>query len=485
MSKPTVRTRFAPSPTGYLHIGGLRTALYNFIFARQNKGQFILRIEDTDKERFVPDAVDLILKTLSKFEIDYDEGPDKAGEYGPYTQSERLLIYQTHIAELIKTKKAYYCFCTSERLEAMRLKQKQNSEPTKYDGHCRNLSEQEISQNLKNKVPFVIRLKVEPGETSFTDLIRGKITFDHQSIDDQILIKSDGYPTYHFANVVDDHLMHITHVIRGEEWVSSTPKHILLYQAFNWPLPFFAHLPLLLNSDKSKLSKRQGDVSADDYLKKGYLPDAILNFIALLGWNPGSDKEFFTLTDLISEFDLEKVQKSGAVFNLTKLKWFNAHYIAQTPTASLLPDFENIINQEKFYTKNIFSLEKIIELFKTRVNSLLELSQKSSFLYSLPNYEVNLLSFKKTDLKKVFEILNFFFEVIDKYDNEWQADKLKTHIDLNREVKGYSRSESFWPLRVAITGLESSPDVFATMEILGKKESQLRIKQAIEKIEKM
>jgi len=482
MKKQLVRTRFAPSPTGFLHIGGLRTALYNYLFAKKNQGQFILRIEDTDRERYLPEAASIITATLKKFGINYDEGPDCPGPNGPYIQSERKDIYHKQIQNLIDNNKAYYCFCDNKRLEEVRQQQINQSLPTKYDGNCRHLTKEVVADNLKNNKPYVIRLKVEKGNTSFNDLIRGKITVNNDTIDDQILLKSDGYPTYHLANVVDDHLMKITHVIRGEEWVPSTPKHILLYQAFNWEIPIFAHLPLLLNKDKSKLSKRQGDVAADDYLSKGYLPEAILNFIALLGWNPGDDKEFFTLTELITEFNLEKVQKSGAVMNLEKLNWFNSHYIANQPTEVLIDKFKPFMVNKDFYKPNLYPLNKIIDLFKSRANNLEELSIKSGFLYELPDYQSDLLIPKKSDQKRVLEILLYFKELIDNYSDNWLAEKLKKYLDDKREIKGYNRAESFWPLRVAITGQEFSPDVFACMEILEKKESLYRINKAIEKI---
>lgn len=483
MKNKLVRTRFAPSPTGFLHIGGLRTALYNFLFAKKNNGQFILRIEDTDRERYLPEAEKIITDTLKKFGINYDEGPDISGPYGPYIQSERLDIYQEKIAELIANKRAYYCFCDNKRLEQIRKLQTERSLPTKYDKHCLQLNQNEINSNLKNNLPYVVRLKVDTGETTFTDLIRGDIKINNETIDDQILLKSDGYPTYHLANVVDDHLMKITHVIRGEEWVPSTPKHILLYQAFNWEIPIFAHLPLLLNKDKSKLSKRQGDVAASDYLTKGYLPEAIINFIALLGWNPGNDKEFFNLFELIQEFDLKKVQKSGAVFNIDKLNWFNSHYIADKPTEELVENLKNILVNKNFYRPNLFSLDKIINIFKSRVNSLDELANNASFLYELPEYSKTILIHKKSDKNKVKDILFFFKKLLVAYDKEWSQEELKVYFDKNREVAGYTRAESFWPLRVAMTGLEFSPDVFAVMDLLGKDESLKRIDIAIEKIQ--
>lgn len=485
MEKRIVRTRFAPSPTGFLHIGGLRTALYNYLFAKKNQGKFILRIEDTDRERYLPEAAQIITNTLKKFGIIYDEGPDISGPYCPYIQSERIKIYQKKVFDLIEKNRAYYCFCDNKRLNKLRQIQIKNLQPTKYDGFCRKLTSVDINKRLKNNSPYVVRLKVEPGYTSFTDLIRGKITINNETIDDQILLKSDGYPTYHLANVVDDYLMKITHVIRGEEWIPSTPKHVLLYQAFNWKLPKFAHLPLLLNNDRSKLSKRQGDVAADDYLNKGYLPEAIINFIALLGWNPGDNKEFFTLSELIQNFDLKKVQKAGAIFNINKLNWFNSHYLVKIPTSKLVKQFENFIKTKDFYQPNLFSLGKVIDLFKTRVNNLEELSESSRFLYQIPLYETSLLIPNKSNYKKILVILKYFKKLLNNYNNQWLENNLKTYLDENREKKGYTRSESFWPLRVAMTGQKISPDVFVVMQILGKEECLNRLELAIEKIVKI
>ncbi|HHE54163.1 MAG TPA: glutamate--tRNA ligase, partial [Caldithrix abyssi] len=322
-----VRVRFAPSPTGYVHVGSLRTALYNYLFARHNKGQFVLRIEDTDRNRYVPGAVENLLETLQWAGLDYDEGPEKGGPYGPYFQSERMEIYSQHVQILLEKDAAYPCFCSEERLSAMREEQAQKNLPIMYDGHCRNIPKEQALERMKNET-HVIRLKVpRNGTTIVEDLIRGTVSFENNVIDDQILLKSDGYPTYHLANVVDDHLMKISHVIRGEEWLPSTPKHILLYQAFGWELPQFAHLPLLLNPDRTKLSKRQGDVAVEDYRAKGFLPQALVNFVALLGWNKGDDQEIFSLEELIEYFSLERVNKAGAVFDLKKLEWMNGHYI--------------------------------------------------------------------------------------------------------------------------------------------------------------
>ena len=307
----SIKVRFAPSPTGYLHVGGLRTALYNYLYAKKVGGKFILRIEDTDQNRIIADAVKNLITTFKKLNIQFDEGPDFDGGNGPYFQSERLSIYRKYIKILLDKKNAYPCFCSSKRLEQIRKKQAENKVIIKYDRHCLELDPDVIKKKMVNE-PHVIRMKIPSKEKIiFYDMVRDKISINYQEIDDQILIKTDKYPTYHFANVVDDHLMGITHVMRGEEWLPSTPKHILLYEFFNWKLPKFIHLPLLLNENKSKLSKRQGDVAVEDYLKKGFLSDAIINFVALLGWNPKNEKEFFTLDELQKEFSIKNIQKSG------------------------------------------------------------------------------------------------------------------------------------------------------------------------------
>ncbi len=330
-----IKTRFAPSPTGYLHVGGLRTALYAYLFAKKNNGKFILRIEDTDQKRFVEGATENLINTLKWAGLEYDEGPNldgsDKGEFGPYTQSKRTEIYKEHANKLIESGHAYRCFCTKERLEEMREQQQKNKNAPMYDRHCCDLPESEIKANLEEGKVFVVRQKIPYELIKFKDLIRGNVQFHGKTIDDQVLVKSDGYPTYHLANVVDDHLMGITHVIRAEEWLPSTPKHIALYHAFGWEVPEFAHLPLLLNDDRSKLSKRQGDVAVEEYIKKGYLQESVINFVVFLGWNPGSgnEQEIFNMEELIKIFDLEKVHKAGAVFNLEKLDWFNWKWLKE------------------------------------------------------------------------------------------------------------------------------------------------------------
>ncbi|MCJ8347156.1 glutamate--tRNA ligase, partial [bacterium] len=326
----TIRARFAPSPTGYMHVGSVRTALYNYLFAKKHKGSYILRVEDTDQTRKVDGSIESLIEVMSQLSLNHDEGPVSngvSGDFGPYYQSERLDIYRKYIDQILESKKAYRCFCTSERLDEMRAEQTEKGLATRYDKKCVTLSEEDSIKRAQNE-KHVIRLNIPSNETIVVnDIIRGKIQFNSDEIDDQVLLKSDGFPTYHFANVVDDHLMEISHVIRGEEWLLSTAKHVLLYDCFGWTVPSFAHLPLLLNPDKTKLSKRQGDVAVEDFLKAGYLEEALVNFLALLGWHGESDQEIFSLEQLVEQFSLERVSKSGAVFDREKLDWMNGQYI--------------------------------------------------------------------------------------------------------------------------------------------------------------
>jgi glutamyl-tRNA synthetase len=431
-SQKTVRTRFAPSPTGYLHVGGLRTALYNYLYAKKMGGQFILRIEDTDQTRRVEGAMENLIKTLEWAGLLWDEGPEKEGEKGPYIQSQRTEIYQEHAKKLVEEEKAYPCFCSAERLEKMREEQQKAGLPPKYDGHCRNLPKEEVEKLMKEEKEHVIRLRVPYNQrVEFKDVIRKKVVFDAKEIDDQVLIKSDGFPTYHLANVVDDHLMGITHVIRGEEWLPSTPKHVLLYQALGWKLPVFAHLPLLLNPDRSKLSKRQGDVAVEDYIEKGYSKEAIINFVAFLGWNPGDNREVFSLEELEKEFNLEKVQKAGAIFNLEKLDWYNwiwkqrkfyEELKKELPNLNLEPtkngyqfEFEDHAERELFVEKLLSTCEKYIpKPWKEGGNKIL-----MKALYTVKDKILR-------DPKDAEIYMNFFFNDID-YEKE-----LLTHEKMKR-----------------------------------------------------
>ncbi len=518
-----IRTRFAPSPTGFLHVGGLRTALYNYLYARKNGGTFVLRIEDTDQKRYVEGAVDSLLKTLQQVGLEYDEGPHKEGKFGPYVQSERTELYREHAQKLLEEGMAYRCFCTAERLEQMREKQTAAKQAPMYDRACMNLSEQEIADKLKAGEPHVIRQKIPHGrKLQFKDLVRGVVNFNTSTIDDQVLIKSDNFPTYHLANVVDDHMMEITHVIRGEEWLPSTPKHILLYESFGWTQPEFSHIPLLLNKDKSKLSKRQGDVSVESYLEKGYIKEAIINFIALLGWHPGSgnEQEMFSLEDLIREFSIEKVHKAGAIFDLEKLDWFNWRWkkkIYQEKLTALAhatdPEAEITYTQKgdpvfKFHQQNN---EKIFT--QKRAELLLEMCKQHLTSQTAPNEKILLVMEDKIikDPASFEEETRFFHQINDydpalfinekmKVDTETAKLALKEGLtaleamtveecaDMQTiqesllkvvEKLGIKNGQLLWPMRVALSGEQYSPGVFELIWVLGKEESVKRLKAGL------
>ena len=479
------RVRFAPSPTGYLHVGGLRTALYNYLFAKHNKGEFILRIEDTDRNRYVEGAVENLIEALKWCGLEYDEGPVKEGKSGPYFQSQRLALYKQSSEELIGKNHAYYCFCTPDRLEALKKEQQQQKFPqAKYDKHCLHLSKPEIEEKLASGIPKVVRLNVEPGQKIiFDDIIRGKVEFESSNVDDQVLIKSDGYPTYHLANVVDDHLMKITHVIRGEEWLSSTPKHILLYDFFNWEKPVFAHLPLLLNPDRSKLSKRQGDVAVEDYRAKGYLKDALVNFVALLGWNAGDDKEFYNMPELIDKFSLERVNKSGAVFDIEKLNWLNAQHLRNKPDEELIIMLKNEIQNNPELKNSSYTNEyllKIINAMKERVTFIYEFLSKSPYFFEAPvEYEIssrikNWTANTPEQIKKLrndFALLNK--PVKEDFENALKQAATELNIGAGKLIH---------PLRLAVSGISTGPGVYDILDILGKEEVIRRIDRALEKI---
>ena len=478
------RVRFAPSPTGYLHVGGLRTALYNYLFAKHNKGKFILRIEDTDRNRYVESAVDNLIKALKWAGLQYDEGPDIGGIFEPYIQSQRLEIYKKHTDELIAKGEAYYCFCTPERLKNLKEEQEKKKLPqTKYDKHCLNLSTSEIENNLSNKIPYVVRLNVLPDQKIiFCDAIRNRVEFDSNNVDDQVLIKSDGYPTYHLANVVDDHLMKITHVIRGEEWISSTPKHVLLYDAFGWERPTFAHLPLLLNPDRSKLSKRQGDVAVEEYRDKGYLKEALINFVALLGWNAGDDREFYYLNELVEAFSLERVNKSGAVFDIVKLNSLNAEHLRKKPNEEILEMLRARIQETEFKIQNYSDefLLMIIEAMKERVSFVHEFIDNCKYFYEAPKeYEKKAIekNWKPETPMQLRKLRDAFsrLENPTKEDYEHALAKVSEELVI---VKG----KLIHPLRFAVSGQSTGPGVFDLLFILGKEEVIKRIDAAFENI---
>jgi glutamyl-tRNA synthetase len=474
----TIRVRFAPSPTGYLHVGGLRTALYNYLFARKHSGVFILRIEDTDRTRYVEGAVDNLIATLKWAGLEYDEGPDKGGDYGPYVQSERLEIYRHHADQLLHEGKAYHCFCTPERLEEMRKVQQKSGIPPKYDRRCLLLDKTQIEENLRRGVPHTIRLRV-PDELKivFDDVIRGRVEFAATLIDDQVLLKSDGYPTYHLANVVDDHLMKITHVIRGEEWLSSTPKHVILYRYFGWDLPVFAHLPLLLNPDRSKLSKRQGDVAVEDYRDKGYLRDALVNFVLLLGWGPTDDKEILTREEMIREFSLERVGKAGAIFNLEKLKWLNEQYIRTKPEQEIANMLKPLIQREGFALPSDDYLCNVIQLMKERVSVVNDFVSFSSYFFKEPDdYEESYV--KKcwnSETAQHLQVLLKRLETTSEFTKEYVERIVR---DVAQEF-GIPASKLIHPLRLSLTGVSVGPGVFEMMSVFGWGTVKRRVERAI------
>lgn len=483
-----IRVRYAPSPTGYIHIGNLRTALYNYLFARHNGGSFIVRIEDTDRTRYVPGTVEDLINTLKWVGLDYDEGPEIGGDFAPYFQSERLAIYKEHADYLIKNKKAYYCFCTPERLTQLREEQSRTTKDTRYDKHCLHLSGEEIQKNLAEGKPYVIRLNVQPGmKIGFKDIIRGDVEFSSDVIDDQVLVKSDGFPTYHLANIIDDHLMEISHVIRGEEWLPSVPKHILLYEAFGWQHPQFAHLPLLLNPDRTKLSKRQGDVAVEDYRKKGYLKEALINFIALLGWTAGDDKEIYTFNELVKSFTLERVNDSGAVFDLEKLNWLNEEHLRSKPDDELIRMLREEM-PDKYcradYTNEY--LQKVIEAMKPRVSFVHEFFEKGFYFFEEPTtYEEAAL--KKNWKPNSAEILKKYSEKISllepsgKDGNLTKEDYEKALTEVSVEMN-IGKGAIIHPLRLAVSGVSGGPGIYDILFTIGKEKVMIRIKKIMEKL---
>ena len=475
-----VRVRFAPSPTGFLHIGGLRTALYNYLFAKHNNGEFILRIEDTDRNRYVEGAVENLMSTLNWSGLNFDEGPDKEGICGPYLQSQRLEIYSKYIEMLLKDKHAYYCFCSPERLKELREEQQKKGLQPMYDKHCLHLSKEEINEKLKLRLPKVIRLNVEPDKIiKIEDAIRGDVEINSSIVDDQVLIKSDGFPTYHLANVVDDHLMKITHVIRGEEWLSSTPKHVLLYQFFNWEKPVFAHLPLLLNPDRSKLSKRQGDVAVEDYRTKGYLKEALINFVVLLGWNAGDDKEFYYIDELVKSFTLERVNKAGAIFNLEKLNWLNEVHIRNKPEIEILNMLKEELADSKYKDAEFDDLYliKIIESMKERVSFIKDFIEKCPYFYEAPEqFDENVV--KKRWKKDTPEQITRLREEFSNLENPSKEDYERI-LKNTAEALKIGNGKLIHPLRLAVSGVGSGPGVFDIVDAIGKDETLRRIDYAL------
>ena len=478
-----VRVRFAPSPTGYLHIGGLRTALYNYLFARRNGGAFILRIEDTDQSRKVEGAVDNLIEALRWAGIEYDEGPLRGGQYDPYVQSERLETYRTNALELIETGNAYYCFCTAQRLEELRQRQNALKLSPSYDKHCRTIPKVDASYRAAAGERHVVRMKTPlEGTLLVDDIIRGNVSFDPGLLDDQVLLKSDGYPTYHLAVVVDDHLMQISHVIRGEEWLSSTPKHVLLYQFFGWQVPQFAHLPLLLNPDKSKLSKRQGDVAVEDYRAKGYLKEAIVNFVALLGWNPGDDREVFSMEELIREFSLERVGKTGAVFNVEKLNWFNFQHLRAKPEAEMLAMLRSDLAKSSLGSHQFsdYYLLSVVGAMRERASFVRDFVEKSPYFFVPPTqYDAEVVKkrWKPESPRQLQSLADEFRLLHDPTRVDYEATLHKVS-----EALGVKTADLIHPLRLAVSGMGIGPGLYDILVILGKDETIQRIDKAIERL---
>ncbi len=488
-----VKVRFAPSPTGYLHIGGLRTALYNYLFAKNNHGKMLLRIEDTDQSRLVEGAIEGLIHSMNWAEIYHDEGPfieegqiKQKGDNGPYIQSQRLEIYNQYIKQLLDNGWAYHCFCSKERLDELREEQSRKGQTPKYDGHCRDLTKEKVQEKIEAGMEYVIRLKLPENRlVAFDDIVRGHIVVNTEDLDDQVLIKSDGYPTYHFAVIVDDHLMGITHVIRGEEWLPSTPKHVLLYEAFGWEAPKFVHLPNILNRDRKKLSKRHGDVAVEDFIRKGYLPEALINFIALLGWSPGIDQEIFSMDELIELFDLKRVNKSGAIFDINKLNWMNAHYIRESSVERItrlsIPYLleSGHIKQEDIEYRYGW-IEMMVESLKDKVSILSEISEKAALFF---NDEVTLEDdecrkiLDKDHISALVQILKEKISSVEDLTPE-VAKKIFKEIQKEHGIKG---KDLFMPVRVMLTGQMHGPDLMKIIAVLGVESILNRLEYVAEK----
>lgn len=482
-----IRTRFAPSPTGRMHVGNLRTALYAYLIAKHEGGDFLLRIEDTDQERYVEGAVDIIYNTLKSTGLIHDEGPDKDGGVGPYIQSKRHNqgIYLEYAKQLIDNNQAYYCFCNKERLDSLREDAESKNETFRYDKHCLHLSKEEVDEKLQSGSPYVIRQNnpIE-GKTTFEDEIYGTISVDNIELDDMILVKSDGYPTYNFANVVDDHLMGITHVVRGNEYLSSSPKYNRLYQAFGWEVPVYVHCPLITNEEHQKLSKRSGHSSYEDLIEQGFLTETIVNFVALLGWSPGTNEEIFSLEELIKIFDYKNINKSPAVFDMVKFRWMNSEYIKNM-------DEEKFYNIAKSYvskviTNNDLDIKKIIKLVQSRVETLNDIPDQIDFFQEVPDYSIELYNHKrmKTNPENSLENLEKILPTLENH-NDWTIDSLHELVLGYVKELGIKNGQMLWPLRTVLSGKPSTPGgAFDIADILGKEESIIRIKKGIDKLKR-
>lgn len=482
METKRVRTRFAPSPTGYMHIGNLRTALYAYLLAKRYGGDFILRIEDTDRERYVDGAVDVIYKTLREAGLIHDEGPDIGGNFGPYIQSERMDIYKKYAFELVERGGAYFCFCDKERLDNLRAVQEASKTPTKYDGYCRNLSKEEIREKLGSGVPYVIRQKIpQTGYTSFDDIIFGTVRVENSTLDDNILLKSDGLPTYNFANVVDDHLMGITHVIRGSEYLSSSPKYNLLYESFGWDIPVYVHCPPVMKNATEKLSKRNGDASYEDIIAKGYLKEAVINFIALLGWSPGGDREIFSLPELVEIFDPAGINKSPAIFDIQKLNWMNGEYIRMMPLEKFC---EQAMPYYKQTVKSDIDFMYLSSLLHNRTELLSDIPAQIDFIDELPEYDTSMFVHKKmkTTPENSLVSLKETLPVLESLDI-WTEESIHEAVFGVIEKLGVKNGVVLWPLRTALSGKQFTPGGGIEIAVLlGKTESITRIRKGIEKL---
>lgn len=494
MSK--VRTRFAPSPTGFLHIGSLRTVLFGYLIAKSQGGDFILRIEDTDQKREVSGAQEKLLEIINWIGIEFDEGPHVGGDFGPYVQSERIEIYKKYTKKLLDSRKAYRCFCSPERLQQMREEQQKMKLPPRYDGRCRHLNEKEIQKKLNNNEPFVVRQKMPKGaEVLIYDELRGEIKFRTDDLDDHVLIKTSGMPTYQFANVVDDHLMKITHVLRGEEWISSFPKNILLYRDFGWEAPKFIHMPLTLNKGGGKLSKRQGDVAVEDYREKGYLKEALINFSILLGWSPyvlaQTDKpdkeiEIFSLRDVVENFQIKDMGVSPAVFDTEKLDFLNGYYIRHKKLEDLaelcMPYLaENINKTSDEYKRSKEFIAKVVKVEQERLKKLSEIGELTEFFFiDELIYNKEMLAWKKMEVSQAQKNLKTIIDLLENIPNEnWTDNAIEEGIVNFLKIKELKIGEYLWPMRVSLTGRKASPGPFEVAQILGKKETINKIKKAI------
>lgn len=505
-----IRTRFAPSPTGALHAGNIRTALFAWLFARHHQGTFILRIEDTDQEREEEGALSAILDALTWLGLTIDEGvvslAEEKGDTGPYTQSKRLDIYQEHAKRLLDTRHAFYCFCSENRLAVLRELRESRKEPPRYDGRCSRLEPDEVEERLATNARRVIRMKVpSSGETVFQDAVKGEVRVKNENIDYQILLKSDGFPTYHLAAVVDDHLMGISHVFRADEWLPSTPKHVLLYRYFGWELPVWVHLPVILGTDRAKLSKRRGAVSVLAY-QKDYLPGALVNYLALLGWNPKTEQEILSREELIEQFDLAKINKNNPIFDVAKLNWLNNQYIRKMPVEKLTDILLSLRAEPEGRSAAILSthhgptlgllrssakgglprndtLKKAVKLVQDRMEKLSDFSGLTEFLWKDElRYEPNILVPKQSDAHKTIQMLKTASNLIlNIAEGDWDDERLRQTFFEFAELNKIPKGEILWPLRVAVTGLQHSPDVFGVMDILGKQKTSQRIQRAIAK----